>query len=72
MDQKQVAYLAPTTILATQQYDTFKERMKDYPIRIELLNRFVPASKQKEVIKEKLKNGEIDVLIGTHAMLEDD
>jgi transcription-repair coupling factor (superfamily II helicase) len=70
MDQKQVAYLAPTTILATQQYDTFKERMKDYPIRIELLNRFVPASKQKEVIKG-LKTGEVDIVIGTHKLLND-
>ncbi len=70
MDQKQVAYLAPTTILATQQYDTFKERMKDYPIRIELLNRFVPAAKQKEVMKG-LKTGEVDIVIGTHKLLND-
>jgi len=70
MDQKQVAYLAPTTILASQQYETFKERMKDYPIRVELLNRFVPASKQKEII-EGLKLGEVDVVIGTHKILND-
>ena len=70
MDQKQVAYLAPTTILASQQYDTFKERMKDYPIRIELLNRFVPTSKQKEIIKG-LQLGEVDIVIGTHKLLND-
>ena len=70
MDQKQVAYLAPTTILASQQYDTFKERMKDYPIRIELLNRFVTAAKQKEII-QGLKLGEVDIVIGTHKLLND-
>lgn len=70
MDQKQVAYLAPTTILASQQYDTFKERMKDYPLRIELLNRFVSTAKQKEVI-QGLKLGEVDIVIGTHKLLND-
>jgi len=70
MDQKQVVYLAPTTILASQQYDTFKERMKDYPIRIELLNRFVSQAKQKEVI-DGLKLGEVDIVIGTHKLLND-
>ncbi len=70
MDQKQVAYLAPTTILASQQYDSFKERMKDYPIRIELLNRFVSSSKQKEVI-DGLKTGEVDIVVGTHKILND-
>ena len=70
MDQKQVAYLAPTTILASQQYDSFKERMKDYPIRIELLNRFVSSAKQKEVI-DGLKTGEVDIVVGTHKILND-
>ena len=70
MDQKQVAYLAPTTILASQQYDSFKERMKDYPIRIELLNRFVSSAKQKEVIGG-LKTGEVDIVVGTHKILND-
>jgi len=70
MDQKQVAYLAPTTILASQQYDSFKERMKDYPIRIELLNRFVSTAKQKEVI-DGLKTGEVDIVVGTHKILND-
>ena len=71
MNQKQVAYLAPTTILASQQYDTFKERMKEYPIRIELLNRFIPSARQKEIIKG-LKTGEVDIVIGTHKLLNDE
>ena len=71
MDSKQVAYLAPTTILASQQYDTFKERMKSYPIRVELLNRFRSTKEQKDIIK-KLKLGEIDIIIGTHRLLSQD
>lgn len=71
MDSKQVAYLAPTTILANQQYETFKERMKGYPIKIELLNRFRSAKQQKETIK-KLKLGELDIVIGTHRLLSKD
>ncbi len=71
MDQKQVAYLAPTTVLADQQYKEFKERMKDYPIKVELLNRFRTEKQQKEVIK-KLKLGEVDIVIGTHRLLSKD
>ena len=71
MDQKQVAYLVPTTILANQQYEAFKERMKDYPIRIELLNRFKTKKQQDDIIK-KLKLGEIDIIIGTHRLLSKD
>ena len=71
MDQKQVAYLAPTTILANQQYETFCERLKNFPIKIALLNRFVPKAKQEETIK-KLKLGEVDILIGTHKILGKD
>ena len=71
MDQKQVAYLAPTTVLAEQQYQEFKERMKDYPIKVEILNRFKSAKYQKEVIK-KLKLGEVDIVIGTHRILSKD
>ena len=71
LDQKQVAYLVPTTILANQQYEAFKERMKDYPIRIELLNRFKTKKQQDEIIK-KLKLGEIDIIIGTHRLLSND
>ena len=71
MDGKQVAYLAPTTVLAEQQYQEFKERMKDYPIRIEILNRFKTKKYQNEVVK-KLKLGEVDILIGTHRILGKD
>lgn len=71
MDQKQVAYLAPTTVLAEQQYQEFKERMKEFPIRVEILNRFKSKKYQDEVIK-KLKLGEVDIVIGTHRLLSKD
>ena len=71
MDQKQVAYLVPTTVLANQQYEAFKERMQEFPIRIELLNRFRTLKEQKEIIR-KLKLGEIDIVIGTHRILSKD
>ena len=71
MSGKQVAYLAPTTILANQQYETFKERMKEFAVKVELLNRFRTTKEQKEVVK-KLKFGEIDVVIGTHRILSKD
>ena len=68
---KQVAYLAPTTVLAEQQYQEFKERMKDYPIKVEILNRFKTKKYQDEVIK-KVKLGEVDIVIGTHRLLSKD
>lgn len=71
MDQKQVAYLVPTTVLANQQYETFKERMEEFAIKVELLNRFRTKKEQDEVIK-KLKLGEVDVVIGTHRILSKD
>ena len=71
MDQKQVAYLVPTTILANQQYESFKQRMEKFPIRVELLNRF-KTKKQQEMIVKKLGKGEIDVIIGTHRILSKD
>ena len=71
MDQKQVAYLAPTTVLAEQQYEEFKTRMEEFAIRVEVLNRFKPAKYKKEVIR-KLKLGEIDVVVGTHRILSKD
>ena len=71
MDSKQVAYLAPTTILASQQYQEFKERMAEYPIKIELLNRFRTKKEQKEVV-QKLKTGEVDIVLGTHRILSKD
>lgn len=71
MDQKQVAYLVPTTVLAQQQYEEFRDRMKDFPIRVEILNRFKSAKYQKEVI-QKLALGEVDIVIGTHRLLSKD
>ena len=71
MDQKQVAYLVPTTVLAQQQYEEFKNRMANFPIRVEILNRFKSAKYQKEVIK-KLALGEVDIVIGTHRLLSKD
>ncbi len=68
---KQVAIIAPTTVLAEQHYRNFKERFKDFPVKIELLSRFVPRKKQKEIL-EKLKNGKVDIIIGTHRLLQDD
>ncbi len=70
-DGKQVVFLVPTTILAEQHYNTFTERMKDFPVRVELLSRFVPAKKQREVIKD-VKSGLVDILIGTHRLLSKD
>ena len=71
MDQKQVAYLVPTTILANQQYEEFKTRMEEFAIKVELLNRFRTKKEQDEVIK-KLKLGEVDVVVGTHRLLSKD
>ena len=71
MDQKQVAYLVPTTVLADQQYKSFKERMEEFPIRVEVLNRFKTKKEQNAIIK-KLKLGEVDVVIGTHRLLSKD
>ena len=71
MDNKQVAYLAPTTVLTRQHYYTFRERFEKYGIRVELLNRLVPTKTQKEVI-EGVKKGYVDILIGTHRILSKD
>lgn len=68
---KQVAFLCPTTILSSQHAKTFKKRFKDYPVEIELLNRFVSLSKQKEII-QRCKEGKVDILIGTHRLLGND
>ena len=70
-DLKQVAYLCPTTILSMQHYNTFVDRFKNFPVKIKMLNRFVPQSAQKQIIRE-LKEGKIDILIGTHRLLSDD
>ncbi len=71
MDQKQVAYLVPTTVLAEQQYEEFKNRMSEFAIKVEILNRFKSKKYQDEVVK-KLKLGEVDVVIGTHRLLSKD
>ena len=71
LGQKQVAYLAPTTILSRQHYYTFKERLDKYGIRVELLNRLIPPKKQKEIING-LKSGLVDIIIGTHRILSED
>lgn len=71
MDNKQVALLAPTTILSEQHYRTFTERFKNYPVRIDVLNRF-KAKKERNRIINKTANGEIDILIGTHSILKED
>jgi len=71
MDGKQVAILAPTTVLTQQHYQTFTERMADFPIRIELLNRFRSPKQQKETI-DRVKAGEVDVLVGTHRLTSKD
>lgn len=70
-DGKQVAFLVPTTILAQQHYNTFLQRMKDFPVNIELLCRFRTAAEQKKTL-EKLKKGQADIVIGTHRLLSAD
>lgn len=69
-DGKQVAYLCPTTILSSQQYNSALDRFSDFPINIALLNRFTSV-KNQNVIFENLKNGKIDILFGTHKLLND-
>lgn len=71
MDSKQVAYLVPTTLLARQHYETFCQRMKDFPVKVEMLSRF-RTKKQQDAIIEELKNGRVDIVIGTHRILSDD
>ncbi len=68
---KQVAYLAPTTVLTRQHYNTFKDRFSKYGVRVELLNRFVSEQTQKNVI-DGLKKGYVDIVIGTHRILSKD
>jgi len=71
MSGRQVAMLCPTTILSSQHYNNAKDRFKNYPVEIEIMNRFVSAKKQTETI-EKLKEGKVDLLIGTHRILSED
>lgn len=71
LNNKQVMYLCPTTILAKQQYEVIKERFKNVPVDIALLNRFT-SSKDTSIIKNKLNKGFIDIVVGTHRLLSDD
>lgn len=70
-DGKQAAILVPTTILAYQHYKTFKERLRDFPVTVDFINRFKTSKEKKETLK-KLEEGKIDIIIGTHAILSKD
>lgn len=70
-DSKQVAYLVPTTILAQQHFTTFSNRMRNFPVTVEMMSRFRTPKQQKEVIKG-LKNGTVDIVVGTHRILSKD
>lgn len=71
MDGKQVAVLVPTTVLAQQHYDTFRERLSTFPVVVEMLSRFRTPQQQAAIIRN-LKNGKIDIVIGTHRLLSED
>jgi len=71
LDQRQVAILVPTTVLALQHFNTFRERLKAYPVRVELLSRFRSDKEQKQVL-EDLAFGKVDIVIGTHRLLQKD
>lgn len=70
-DNKQVAFLVPTTILAQQHYNTLKERLGDFPVNVEMLSRFRTPAQQKKAL-EQLKKGEVDIIVGTHRLLSKD
>ena len=70
-DNRQVAVLAPTTVLVFQHFETFKRRFAQFPIRIEMLSRFRNAKEQKEIV-EKIEHGKVDIVIGTHRLLSKD
>jgi len=71
MDNKQVAYLVPTTILAEQHYQNFSQRLKDFPINIQMLSRFKTKAEQEEIVLG-IAGGSVDIVIGTHRLLSDD
>lgn len=71
MDNKQVAILVPTTILAEQHYITFKRRVKDFPVNVEMLSRFKTRGEQRKILDE-LETGKVDIIIGTHRLLSGD
>lgn len=70
-DNKQVAYLCPTTVLSFQHFNTFKKRFEKFPVRVELLNRYISPDKQRRILQD-LKEGKVDILIGTHRILSKD
>jgi transcription-repair coupling factor (superfamily II helicase) len=70
-DGKQTAVLVPTTILAEQHYNTFKDRLSQFPVKVDVLSRFQPKKKQTEIVKD-LSDGNVDVIIGTHRLLSKD
>ncbi len=71
LDQRQVAILVPTTVLALQHFNTFKDRLKPFPVRVELLSRFRSEKEQKQIL-EDLALGRVDIVIGTHRLLQKD
>lgn len=71
LGKKQTAFLVPTTILAQQHYETLKERLKGFPVKIETLSRF-KSEKEKNEIKRRIREGDVDLIIGTHALLSRD
>tara|TARA_R100001143_G_C3361367_1_gene137132 strand:+ start:73101 stop:76445 length:3345 start_codon:yes stop_codon:yes gene_type:complete len=71
MNQKQVAILVPTTILADQHFKTFKERMKEFPVEVDVISRFRSKAEQTNILK-RLKEGQVDILIGTHRIVSSD
>jgi transcription-repair coupling factor (superfamily II helicase) len=71
MDGKQVAVLAPTTVLAQQHFEVFRQRMLDYPVRLEMLSRFRSQSEQKKIL-QLLREGGVDIVIGTHRLISGD
>jgi len=71
MDNKQVAILVPTTVLAQQHFITFRERLQTFPLKVEMLSRFCPPEKEGEIL-ESLANGTVDICIGTHRLLQKD
>src|SRR5437899_3973882 len=70
-DGKQVAVLAPTTVLAFQHFETFKRRVQPFPVRVEMLSRFVPPKELKQVVVD-VAEGKVDIAIGTHRLLSKD
>src|SRR6202008_669930 len=70
-DSKQVAVLAPTTVIAFQHFETFKKRFAAFPVRIEMLSRFRSPAEQKKILSE-LESGSVDIVIGTHRLISKD